>query len=49
MKFWGHTIYDWDESVLPNALSQVLGEEKPPFAGIFIDYRGFNSDSILEN
>lgn len=49
MEFWGHTIYDWDEIVLPNALSEGLGEEKTAFAGISIDYRRFNSDSILEN
>ena len=49
MEFWGHTIYDWEEIVLPNALSEGLGEEKTAFAGISIDYRRFNSDSILEN
>ena len=25
MEFWGHTIYDWDETVLPNALSEGIG------------------------
>ncbi len=49
LEFWGHTIYDWDEIVLPNALSEGIGEDKTAFAGISIDYRRFNSDSILEN
>ncbi|MBS5522188.1 MAG: beta-galactosidase [Clostridiales bacterium] len=48
-EFWGHTIYDWDEIVLPNALSEGIGEEKTAFAGISVDYRRFNSDSLLEN
>lgn len=49
LEFWGHTIYDWDEIVLPNALSEGLGPDKTAFAGISIDYRRFNSDSMLEN
>lgn len=49
LEFWGHTIYDWDEIVLPNALSEGIGEEKTAFAGISLDYRRFNSDSLLEN
>ncbi len=49
LAFWGHTIYDWDEIVLPNALSEGIGEEGTAFAGISIDYRRFNSDSLLEN
>lgn len=49
LEFWGHTIYDWDEIVLPNALSEGIGTEKTAFAGISIDYRRFNSDSLLEN
>lgn len=49
MEFWGHTLYDWDEIVLPNALGEGIGPDKTAFAGISIDYRRFNSDSILEN
>lgn len=49
LEFWGHTIYDWDEIVLPNALSEGIGEDKTAFAGISIDYRRFNSDSMLKN
>ncbi len=49
LEFWGHTIYEWDEIVLPNALSEGIGSDKTAFAGISIDYRRFNSDSMLEN
>ena len=49
LAFWGHTIYDWDEVVLPNALSEGLEGDKTAFAGISIDYMRFNSDSILNN
>lgn len=55
LTFWGHNIYDWDEVVLPNALSEGIegeeepGNEKTAFAGISIDYRRFNSDSIMDN
>ena len=48
-EFWGHTIYDWDEIVLPNALSEGLWDGKTAFAGISIDYKRFNSDSMLAN
>lgn len=49
LEFWGHTIYDWDEIVLPNELSEGLDNDKTAFAGISIDYRRFNSDSMLNN
>ena len=48
MEFWGHTVYDWDDVVPPNALSDGIGSEKTAFAGISIDYRRFYSDSQLE-
>lgn len=53
--FWGHNVYDWDEIVLPNALGEGMGfgegpdDDKTAFAGLSIDYRRFNSDSILNN
>ena len=47
MEFWGHTVYDWDDVVAPNALSDGIGSEKTAFAGISIDYRRFYSDSQL--
>lgn len=46
--FWGHTFYDWDEIVLPNALSEHFDYERTMFQGISLDYRRFMSDSILE-
>ena len=49
MEFWGHTVYDWDEIVAPNALSEGIGSDKTAFQGLSIDYMRFNSDSILEN
>ena len=48
-EFWGHTIYDWDEIVAPNALSEGLEDGRSTFAGIAIDYKRFNSDSMLKN
>lgn len=47
--FWGHTFYDWDEVVLPNLLSEHFEYERTMFQGISLDYRRFNSDSLLEN
>lgn len=49
LEFWGHTIYDWDEIVPPNELSEGIGPDRTAFAGISIDYRRFMSDSMLEN
>ena len=46
--FWGHTFYDWEEIVLPNLLSEHFAYERTMFQGISLDYRRFNSDSILE-
>lgn len=46
--FWSHTFYDWDEVVLPNMLSEHWGYDYSMFQGISIDYRRFNSDSILD-
>lgn len=49
MEFWGHSVYQWDEIVLPNARGDARGREKTAFAGMSIDYRRFMSDSMLEN
>lgn len=48
MEFWGHLVYNWDEIVVPNALGDGIGEEKTAFAGLSIDYRRFQSESILD-
>ncbi|HAU84513.1 MAG TPA: beta-galactosidase [Lachnospiraceae bacterium] len=45
--FWGHTFYDWDEIVLPNLLSEHFEAERSMFQGISLDYKRFNSDSML--
>ena len=52
-EFWGHTIYDWDEIVLPDALGDGIEDAAEPhmtaFAGLSIDYCRFNSDGMLNN
>jgi beta-galactosidase len=44
MSFWGHTVYSWDEVVVPSNLN---GDNKC-FQGMSLDYYRFMSDSILE-
>ena len=46
--FWAHTFYDWDEIVLPNLLSEHFEQDRSQFQGITVDYKRFNSESILE-
>ncbi len=46
--FWGHTFYDFDEIVLPNLLSEHFDYNRTQFQGITLDYKRFNSDSILD-
>ncbi len=49
--FWGHTFYDWEEVVVPNLQSEEFyweGSIRTNFQGISLDYRRFNSDSMLE-
>lgn len=46
--FWGHTFYDWEEIVLPNQRSEHWDQEHTTAQTISIDYRRFNSDSIME-
>lgn len=48
-EFWGHTFYDWDEIEVPNLLSEGMVDHRTAFAGISLDYRRFNSDSLLNN
>ncbi|GGH86009.1 beta-galactosidase [Pullulanibacillus pueri] len=47
-RFWGHTFYDWDEIVPPNALSEEGEGNVSSFQGISLDYRRFQSESLLE-
>ncbi|MCJ1909931.1 beta-galactosidase [Planococcus ruber] len=46
--FWGHTFYDWDEIVPPNILSEERENNESDFQGISLDYRRFQSDSLLD-
>lgn len=47
--FWGHTFYEWDEIVAPNLLSEEWENgNNTNFQGISLDYRRFQSDSLLE-
>lgn len=46
--FWGHTFYDWDEIVLPNLASEHFEYERSMFQGITLDYKRFNSESMLD-
>lgn len=46
--FWGHTFYDFEDIVVPNMLSEHFGQnDKTNFQGITLDYKRFNSESIL--
>jgi beta-galactosidase len=47
-RFWGHTFYEWDEIVPPNALSEEWGGNRTCFQSISLDYRRFQSDSLLD-
>lgn len=47
-RFWGHTFYDWDEIVVPNELSEEWNGNRTNFQGISIDYRRFQSYSLLQ-
>ena len=45
--FWGHTFYDFEEIVAPSLLSEHFAPNRTTFQGISLDYRRFNSESIL--
>ncbi|ADU29457.1 beta-galactosidase [Evansella cellulosilytica] len=47
-RFWGHTFHDWEDIVVPNALSEEGEGNVSAFQGISLDYRRFQSDSLLE-
>lgn len=48
MNVWSHTIYDWDEIVVPNELGDAWGQEgsETIVAGLSIDYLRFQSESL---
>lgn len=45
--FWSHTFYDWEEIEPASYLTEHWGWERTTFQGISLDYRRFNSDSLL--
>lgn len=50
MNFWGHTLYSWDDVVVPSGLSEMWygqGRTCTNFQGIALDYNRFMSDSIM--
>ncbi|PFI59211.1 beta-galactosidase [Priestia megaterium] len=49
MDFWGHSLQDWDEIVVPNALSEHFEPRYTFFSGISIDYKRFNSEGLMKN
>lgn len=48
--FWGHTMYDWEDIVVPNERSEEFeyGGMASCFQSISLDYSRFASDSMLE-
>lgn len=49
MSFWGHTLYDFEDIVVPDLRSEEFDWEglRTNFQGISLDYARFNSDSML--
>ena len=50
MSFWSHTLYDWEDIVVPSLISEEFEDDgiHTVFQGISLDYARFNSDSMLE-
>lgn len=47
-RFWGHTFYDWEDVVVPSELSEEWNGNRTNFQGISLDYRRFQSQSLLD-
>jgi beta-galactosidase len=47
--FWGHTYTTWEEILPPTRRSDVFTNGKPVLGGAALDYRRFQSDSLLKN
>lgn len=47
--FWSHTINEWDEIVPVSQLSDEFDNGKAVLGGESLDYRRFQSDSMLDN
>jgi len=46
--FWGHTYYDWEDIVIPSYIGGEWPVNRSTCQIQSIDYRRFNSDSILD-
>jgi beta-galactosidase len=46
--FWGHTYYEWDDIVIPSHLGGEWYPNRSSCQIQSIDYRRFNSDSLLD-
>ena len=46
--FWGHTFYSFDEVEAPDFTNELLPDGRTQFQTISLDYRRFQSDSMLE-
>ncbi|MGO4937859.1 beta-galactosidase [Fundicoccus sp. Sow4_H7] len=49
LNFWGHTVYSFDDIVVPNYLGDGVSDRQTAFAGLSVDYRRFMSESLLNN
>ncbi len=49
MSFWSHTLYDWEDVVVPDMRSEEFNRDRirTNFQGISLDYMRFCSDSML--
>ncbi|GEN50057.1 beta-galactosidase [Alkalibacterium pelagium] len=49
MHFWSHTLHSFDDIFVPNYLGDGISDTAAAYAGLSIDYRRFNSESLLNN
>lgn len=47
--FWSHTYHQWNEIMPPTRLNDIFSNGKPVLGGATVDYRHFQSDSLLAN
>jgi len=47
-RFWNQTYTDWDQIVLPNALTVQWGERNTAMPALTLDFMRFNSENICE-
>lgn len=47
--YWSHKFLDWSEIYPPMKITDIWGENDPVLMGAALDYRRFQSDSILAN